>query len=270
MKRIRANLFGFLSLAIGVGVWRIYHSRERDRVPSPESMDSPAVAAAFNRIAGWPQMRLLRWYTLSRIMRMSPAGHAVDIGCGPGHLVCELARQAPALRITGIDLSDEVLAQAQAYAGQAGYGDRVAFEKGSAEAIPFPDGSLDLVVSTLSLHHWSRPSAVLDEVARVLRPGGAYVIFDLRRDMSPPFYLLLWFATRVVVPSALRVVNEPLGSRNAAYSASEATRMAADSHLTGWRISAGPLWLVIEGRKQVIKPRHEMAMPPKRSAAELK
>ena len=127
---------------------------------------------------------------------------------------------------------------------------RVAFRKGDAARIPFPDGSLDLVVSTLSLHHWAAPVPVLDEVTRVLRPGGAFLIFDLRRDMSPPFWLLLWFATRFVVPSALRRVNEPLGSRDAAYSPDQAANLAWQSRLNGWRVTRGPLWLTIEGRIQ--------------------
>ncbi len=110
------------------------------------------------------------------------------------------------------------------------------------------DGSLDLVVSTLSLHHWSDPIAVLNEVARILKPGGAFMLFDLRRDMIAPFYLLILFATRCVVPRALRHIGEPLGSRNAAYTPNEAAALAQSSRLTGWRITSGPLWLTIEGR----------------------
>jgi ubiquinone/menaquinone biosynthesis C-methylase UbiE len=125
--------------------------------------------------------------------------------------------------------------------------DRVSFRRGDAQQIPFPNASLDLVVSTLSLHHWSDPVAVLDEIARVVRPGGSFLIFDLRRDMIAPFWLLLWFATHVVVPAALRRVDEPLGSRNAAYTPQEAARLAEQSHLSGWRVTRGPLWLIIEG-----------------------
>jgi hypothetical protein len=73
------------------------------------------------------------------------------------------------------------------------------------------------------------------------------LVFDLRRDTSAPFYLLLWFATRCVVPQVLRRVNEPLGSRNAAYTPQEAARLAGQSRLTGWRVTRGPLWLTIEG-----------------------
>ena len=154
--------------------------------------------------------------------------------------------------MTGIDLSDEMLDQGQDNARRAGVADRVSFRRGDAQQIPFPDASLHLVVSTLSLHHWSDPVAVLDEIARVLRPGGSFLVFDLRRDMIAPCWLLLWFATRVIVPAALRRVNEPLSSRNAAYTPQEAARLAAESlaaqsRLRGWRVTRGPMWLTIEG-----------------------
>ncbi|MCL7454704.1 MAG: class I SAM-dependent methyltransferase [Anaerolineae bacterium] len=111
------------------------------------------------------------------------------------------------------------------------------------------------VVSTLSLHHWGDPVSVLDEIARVLRrpkpadgrPGGSFLIFDLRRDMALPFYLLLWFATHRVVPRALRRVHEPLGSRDASFTPLEAAHLAGQSRLAKWRVTRGPLWLTIEG-----------------------
>lgn len=252
MKRKSGLLFAlFITGVLGVA-WRIFQGRERERAPSPESMDSPAVAAAFNRIAGWPQMRLLRWYVVRRIMPLAQEGAAIDIGCGPGHLIFDLAKQMPDLHLIGVDMSTEVLDQAESYAAQYGFGDRVSFKKGGAQAVPFPDGSFDLVISTLSLHHWRQPEAVLDEVARILRPGGAFLIFDLRRDMAAPFYLLLWFVTRLIVPKVLRQVNEPLGSRDAAYTVQEAAQIVESSRLSGWRVIDGPLWLLIEGRSEVI------------------
>jgi ubiquinone/menaquinone biosynthesis C-methylase UbiE len=161
---------------------------------------------------------------------------------------------APGLHVTGVDLSDEMLIEAEGYARQSAVGERITFRKGDAQQIPFPDGSLDLVVSTLSLHHWSDPVGVLDEVARVLRPpepakghpGGAFLIFDLRRDLSFPFWLVLWLATNFVVPAALRRVNEPLSSRDAAFTPQEAALLAGESCLSGWRVTPGPLWLMIE------------------------
>lgn len=231
---------------VGAGGW-LYGQRPRERVPSRESIDDPAVARGFNRVATMPQMRLLRWYAIHRATRLTRRGQAADLGCGPGHLVFELARRTPDLHVTGVDLSDEMLEQAGIYAQQAGLGDHVAFRKGDVQEIPFPDNSLDLVISTLSLHHWDDPVTVLDGIARVLRPGGSFLIFDLRRDLAMFFWLLLWFATRFVVPPALRRVNEPLGSRDAAYTPQEALKVSQKSHLTGWQVTTGPLWLTIEG-----------------------
>ena len=241
----------FAGLAVGAATaagWWLYSRRPRERVPSDESLDEPDVARAFGRMATMPQMRLLRWYVARRALGLMRKGKAVDLGCGPGHLVLELARQAPDLHVTGIDLSDEMLAQGAANARRAGLDGQVSFRKRDAGQIPFPDSSLDMAISTLSLHHWRDPLAVLDAVARVLRPGGAFLIFDLRRDVAAPFWLLLWFVTHLAVPAALRRVNEPLASRDAAYTPQEAAQLAKRSQLSGWRVTRGPLWLTIEGK----------------------
>jgi ubiquinone/menaquinone biosynthesis C-methylase UbiE len=198
-------------------------------------------------------MRLLRWYAARRAIKLMPRGEAVDLGCGPGHLVIKLAQMAPGLHVTGVDLSDEMLTVAESRGRQSGLGNRTSFRKGDAAQIPFPDGSMDLVVSTLSLHHWSEPTAVLDEISRVLRPGGAFLIFDLRRDLAVPLYLLLWFVTRCVAPSALRRVNEPLASRDAAYTPDEAASLSGRSSLSGWKVTQGPLWLTIEGTRPMVQ-----------------
>ena len=252
--RQRFALLGGLTAAILFAAWRVYSRRPRERVVILEALDDPEVAQAFNRIARIPHMRLIRWFVARRAAAMVPAGQAADLGCGPGYLVVKLAQVAPGLQVTGIDLAEEMLVEAEAHARRSGQ-DRVAFKKGDVVQLPFPDGSLDLVVSTLSLHHWSDPVVVLDEIARVLRrpdpaagrPGGSFLVADLRRDMSAPFYMLLWFATRCVVPRALRRANEPLGSRNSAFTPEEAAQLAAQSRLAGWRVTHGPLWLTVEG-----------------------
>jgi ubiquinone/menaquinone biosynthesis C-methylase UbiE len=244
-NRNRVLFLGLAALAIAAA--RLYNRRPRGRIPSPEGLDDPEVARAFGWVTRMPHMRLMRHMVAARAVRMASGGEAVDLGCGPGQLVIAMAGQAPGLHVTGVDLSAEMLAQADDNAQRAGLAGRVSFRPGDAQQIPFPDGSLDLVVSTASLHHWSDPVAVLNEIARVLRPGGSFLILDLRRDMPAPGYLLIWFATNVVVPSALRRAQEPLGSRNAAYTLWEAMELAEHSHLTGWRLTAGPFWLIIEG-----------------------
>ena len=247
MAKPRSTTALILAAGILAASWSVYSRRTRERVVSQEGLEDPEVTHTYNRIARMPQMRLLRWYAINRALKLKDAGEAVDLGCGPGYLVQELAERAPNLHVTGIDLSGEMLTQAEGYAQKSFLADRVDFKPGDVASIPFPDDSLDLVVSTLSLHHWGDPVAVLNEITRVLRPGGAYMIFDLRRDMPPPAYLLLWFVTNFIVPAPLHHINEPLGSRNAAYTPAEAAQLADRSGLDGYRITAGPLWLTIEG-----------------------
>ena len=248
--RTRATFLTGLSagLALAAGA-SIYRQRSQARIPCSEDLDDdPAVAEAFGRITEMPQMRVLRGLVAWRTLGLCRAGRAADLGCGAGQLAVELAQAAPELHVTGVDLSNLLLGQALRRAAAAGLAHRVDFRTGDAERTPFEAGSLDLVVSTLSLHHWRDPVAVLDEVARILRPGGAFVIFDLRRDMAPPLYVLLWLVTRYIVPRALRRAEEPLGSRNAAYTPEEAAGLAQASRLTGWRVARGPFWLSIEGK----------------------
>jgi ubiquinone/menaquinone biosynthesis C-methylase UbiE len=59
---------------------------------------------------------------------------------------------------------------------------------GDVAALAFPDQSFDLVVSTLSMHHWADPAAGLAEIGRVLRPGARALIWDFRPGVRPhPF-----------------------------------------------------------------------------------
>lgn len=107
----------------------------------------------------------------------APEGAAVlDVGTGPGVLLVELARRRPDLRLTGVDLSPDMVAAAERNLG--GYPATV--RVGDVTDLPFPDRSFDLVVSSLSLHHWDDPEAAVPQLARVLRPGGRLSIYDFR------------------------------------------------------------------------------------------
>ncbi len=251
MRRKRGWFSRLFTVALRVGLWRVYDRRPRERIPGLEGIDDPEVSEAFGWVSRMPQMRWIRHYAISQAIMLQDHGEAVDLGCGAGYLVLGLARQAPGLHVTGIDLSEKLLADARQSAQQAGLADRVDFRLGNVEDLPFPNQSLDLVISTASLHHWSDPVKVLNEIDRVLKPGGAFYLFDLRRDMALPFYLLIWFATQFIAPAVLHRVNEPMGSRNTAYIPQELTDLARSSRLRGGQVTAGPLWIVLAGKKSV-------------------
>jgi len=254
MKRIRLKqknnwFFRLFIVVILAGLWRVFERRSQERIASPEGIEDPEVAAAFEWVSRMPQMRWIRHLVISQAAVLKDHGEAVDLGCGAGQLVMEMARKAPGLHMTGIDLSQKMLADARQAAQRLGLEDRVDFRLGNVEQIPFPDQSLDLVISTASLHHWTDPMKVLNEVDRVLKPGGAYYVLDLRRDMALPFYLLIWFATQFIVPAALHRFNEPMGSRNASYTVQELADLAQQSRLRGGQVTTGPIWIVLAGVK---------------------
>lgn len=110
----------------------------------------------------------------------------LEVGCGPGHLSIQLARRH-VLEVTGIDLDPAMIGQAHANATRSGgiQESRPRFEVGDVAHLVFPDRSFDLVISTLSMHHWNDPTAGLSEIGRVLRPGGRVLIWDLRQGIWP-------------------------------------------------------------------------------------
>jgi ubiquinone/menaquinone biosynthesis C-methylase UbiE len=104
----------------------------------------------------------------------------LELGSGPGEVALEVARRLPGAKIVGVDLAEAMIETSSARAVSAGLGDRVRFVLGDAAALPFDDWTFDVAASTLSLHHWVEPGSVFSEIARVLRPGGIVLIYDLR------------------------------------------------------------------------------------------
>lgn len=104
----------------------------------------------------------------------------LDVGTGPGRVPLAIARAVPGLRVEGLDQSAEMVAQARRNAAEAGLEDAVPFTTGDVVELPYGDASFDLIVSTMSQHHWPDPAAGMRELRRVLRPGGQVWIYDFR------------------------------------------------------------------------------------------
>jgi SAM-dependent methyltransferase len=120
------------------------------------------------------------------VATVAPAGGGVlDVGCGPGRLAVALAERG--LAVTGLDLDPAMVERARSNAARATLAADLVptFTVGDVASLPFPDASFDAVVSTLSMHHWDDATAGLTEIARVLRPGGRALVWDLRKGVVP-------------------------------------------------------------------------------------
>jgi ubiquinone/menaquinone biosynthesis C-methylase UbiE len=137
---------------------------------------------------------IARWYahltgnetrhrqTAHRLAEELPAGSAVlEVAPGPGYAAIELAKLG-SYRISGLDISHSFVKIATDNARRAGVS--VDFRHGDVAHMPLPDDTFDFIFCQAAFKNFPDPVAALDEMHRVLRPGGQALVIDLRKDAA--------------------------------------------------------------------------------------
>lgn len=109
------------------------------------------------------------------------AGRVLEVAPGPGYLSIALAKKGR-FGVTGLDISRSFVRIAAKNALEAGVA--AEFRLGNASEMPFEDATFDLVACRAAFKNFTEPVRALDEMCRVLKPGGRAVIIDLRKDVS--------------------------------------------------------------------------------------
>jgi ubiquinone/menaquinone biosynthesis C-methylase UbiE len=121
--------------------------------------------------------------TLARMVSANENDRAVDLACGPGTLALRFAKHVR--WICGLDFTPAILQRARNSAAQDGLLGKMAFAIGDAQSLPFASDSLDLAVTSYSLHHISDPARVISEMSRVVKKGGRVGVIDIEVPEDP-------------------------------------------------------------------------------------
>jgi ubiquinone/menaquinone biosynthesis C-methylase UbiE len=204
------------------------------RVPEASAIEPRAMTWLYGLVTQMPLMRrAYRRFVAGALSLGVEQGLGLDLGTGPGTVAIEIARQRPGLRMVGLDLAAHMVAKAKLQAARAGLDGRGAWPQADGHSLPFRDDCFDLVISSFALHHWDDPLRILDEIGRVLRPGGRYYICDLCREPN----LFQRFFAYGSIPFVSSLFGSYLGyggyyeSVRAGYTREEARALLADSTL---------------------------------------
>jgi len=139
----------------------------------------------------YPNRIFAKWFykIAEEVKQKAISGNIADLGTGPGRLPIEIAKQVKKAKLFGIDLSPDMIKLAEKNARLAGLGDRIEFRVASASDTGLKDNSMDLVLSTNTLHHLSQPIKAFEEIYRILKPGREAWIYDGRKDASRAEFL---------------------------------------------------------------------------------
>ena len=167
----------------------------------------------------------------------------LEVAPGPGYFSIGLAKLG-SYAITGLDISHTMVRMAAKKAAKAGV--EADFKQGSASNMPFPAGSFDFLFCRAAFKNFAQPVSALQEMCRVLRPGGRGLIIDLKRNASPEEVSravdamgLSWF-NRIMTRLAFKTM-----LIKSAYTKEEFQQMLAQANFSSVEIDEGDMGLEI-------------------------
>jgi ubiquinone/menaquinone biosynthesis C-methylase UbiE len=156
-----------------------------ERVPQKDTFEDTEECRAYDR-----NIRTSMIIPMQHMMKLigpycGEGKEALEVGCASGLISLRLAAQHPGAVFTGVDSNDaflEVSRENTIFANLVGYGGDFACEWARLTRLPYEDDSFDVVFSFCAVARWDKPERIVSECARVCKPDGIVVLYDLARD----------------------------------------------------------------------------------------
>lgn len=142
-----------------------------------------------------------------RTLAPRPGGRYLDLGAGTGDLSLGILASEPAAKVVGLDPAREMLAIGREKGIQRGVDGRVTFVVGDAQQLPFSDSRFDGIVLGFCIRNVEQRQRALEEIHRVLTPGGALVMLELTEPQHPVSRWLHRVHTGTVIPAAAHLLS---------------------------------------------------------------
>lgn len=160
----------------------------------PDRYDRLAEVLSFGQNGRW------RRAAVDHIVPDDPA-QVLDVASGTAGVTIQLARRTSA-RVVGLDLTEEMVRRGHTNVTSAGLTERVSLTIGKAEQLPYPAGVFDALTFTYLFRYVADPQATLEELARVVRPGGMVASLEFFVPPNRFWRFWWWLFTRLVLPAA--------------------------------------------------------------------
>lgn len=172
--------------------------------------------AMFDRIAGYYDgtNRILSigldvYWRRRGVAKLSakPGGTYLDVGCGTGDIALEILRQSPQSRVVGIDPSVGMLELGREKVAAAGLSQSISLMQGDVLKLGFEAASFDGAITSFCIRNVTRRKQALQEILRVVKPGGVLVIVELTEPGGPIMKPLFRIYSRIVMPAVTKVMS---------------------------------------------------------------
>ncbi len=147
-----------------------------------------------------------------RMIAKNPPAEIIDVATGTGDLAIALAQKMPDARVTGVDISENMLAIGRRKVAEKGLGGRITLQAGDAEALDFPDCRFDCVTAAFGVRNFGDIGAGLREMCRVTRPGGECFVLEFSEPTVPLFSWAYRIYFHRILPGVGRIVSKDRGA----------------------------------------------------------